>query len=218
MEIEFYKTDFDKEQFQGYWDADRVVSAFVELEAHDALSGINNDPEIELKRIRFYSAYCAFTGTEWNGGIDYCHMGLLSLGYGNWNVKYTESDIQQLRELFVKNGGPQYAKRMDAEEQTKRMAGWAFTALLRKRAYVERALRCYKGFLTAPGPFCIFARFAENIYDSSLIEQNKQVDNILKLLLGSQFKQPISELELIEKYHYPTVTDKEVHDAAMRNL
>lgn len=63
-----------------------------------------------------------------------------------------------------------------------------------------------------------FARFAENIYDSSLIEQNKQVDNILKLLLGSQFKRPISELELIEKYHYPTVTDKEVHDAAMRNL
>lgn len=40
----------------------------------------------------------------------------------------------------------------------------------------------------------------------------------MEIELGSQFKQPISELELIEKYHYPTVTDKEVHDAAMRNL
>lgn len=218
MVVELHKSDFDKEQFRGYWDADRVVAAIVELAALDSLGRSDANLEVMVKQMRLYAACCAFTGKEWDGRQEQCVSDLGRKFLWLSDVTYSETDVQKLREIFVSNGGAVYAQRMETVQQQRIMASMAFAAILQKRTSVEKALRCYDGFLAAPGPLRIFAHIAQDIYDTNLIEQNKRADAMLKLLLGSQFQTPVSEQELIEKYHYPTVTDEELHDAMIHDL
>lgn len=186
MEEMYYKKDFDKTQFQGYWDADRVISAIVELTNKDYMCGVCDNPEYKVRQLRLYSAICAFTGKEWDGSQRECAKGLTSVIMGGlWFARYNETDLQNIRDKWPNWVDECFYKSQDNPEEQQLFAGIMFRGMLRKRGWTE---------------------------------DGGEVDDLLKLLLGHQFQRTITELELIEQNHYPTVSDADLQNHLLGNL
>ena len=58
----------------------------------------------------------------------------------------------------------------------------------------------------------IAIKFTERLFNEKLEELNKRLDVILLLLLGEGYDKEFTEMELIEKYDYPSITDTELKE------
>ena len=55
-------------------------------------------------------------------------------------------------------------------------------------------------------------RQLERLFNEKLEELNNRLDEILLLLLGEGYDKEFTEMELIEKYDYPSITDTDLKE------
>lgn len=209
-ELELYPPTADVKQFAGTWDNMRFVRALIELASRSAIGIETEDLELAVKQLRLYSAFCAFTGCEWDGDIDDCISELYEIRAGHRELEYSDEDIAYYKNLAARH------KMFANPNLDKNTLGHyiirTIQMILKSRVAIERALSCYSGILECSPAHSLGIFLAQDIYDPVLRKCNEEADTVLASLLGYKFKRVITEQELIKKFHYPTVTDKELED------
>lgn len=143
----------------------------------------------------------------------------MTINHGLLEIAYTEDDILKIKDMLSPSKyKDNLLENLNYPKKQKYIMSSLFSAVLRYRAAAEKTLNCYSDFLTASGAYQEGAKMAKDIYDAKLSECNDQANKLLKALLGLQFQKSFTKQELIEQYHYPTVSDGDLHEVMTDSL
>lgn len=83
----------------------------------------------------------------------------------------------------------------------------AFATVMKRRSWVEFTKYSPSPAHASKSGIGIGMSCMNTVSRLELIEVGKKINGVLLLFLGPEYKKTITEIELIKKYDYPTVTD-----------
>ena len=91
------------------------------------------------------------------------------------------------------------------------------TILLRYRIAIEDFENMLSAKLDKRTGTYIGVNVVQNLYNPVIKNCNNMMDDMIVLLLGNTFNRAFTERELIERFDYPIITDKELFEWRINN-
>lgn len=209
--------NIDFSQFQNTWHVEKIIDSICQYKAmfgrpprYDVPTYNDKKEERPLSRImreRILSvlqAYDKFVHSDFNS---------FSLGFlvsENFAKDKKEEVETILKEVLPKNILEDYNIAEMLDNYNKRAA--LLSCLLDYKIFLTRLNLYWSNYLECDDATYIAMLTTEKLYSKNLNQINTRLNRIIVLLLGDDYENTYSEEELIKKYNYPPITDKELQN------
>lgn len=207
------------------WDAHRLVREYVNiawmLNFSAQFEDLPWDNQVRVRRVA--AVLCACLSLDVMNNKPYDVIGSVFSNYENKEVlensEISTEDASRIKAMLSQMANESWRiehllKKFDIQTDREQLLG----VLLRYRIATEELVSTFSGVQEARTGAYIGINALQNLYHPVLEECNDRVDDLIILLLGKTFQKTFAERELIEKYNYPSVTDKELLDWRVNNL
>lgn len=113
-----------------------------------------------------------------------------------------------LKEEFTQELLPYYDIQEIIQEQYKQ--GGIFKMLMEYRVSLLKMKNHWAGVMECNDAGCVAITVTKNMFHHSFKDMDEKLVRMMVLLLGDDYDRTFTEMELIQNYGYPTVTDKEM--------
>lgn len=217
--------NFSSKKEKSSWDANRLIREYVGiawmLNFSEQLEDLSWDNQVRVRRVA--SAVCAFISKDADAIKPYDVIGMVFSNYENKEVLnhscVNDSDKTIIQSILCKMSNEKWRmehllKSFSVDNDREQL----LDVLLRYRIAVEELENTFSGVQEARTGAYIGINALQDLYHPILHECNEKVDELIVLLLGDSFKKCFEERELIEKFNYPTATDKDLLEWRINNL
>ena len=207
------------------WDAHRLVREYVNiawmLNFSAQFEDLPWDNQVRVRRVA--AVLCACLSLDVMNNKPYDVIGSVFSNYENKEVlensEISTEDASRIKAMLSQMANESWRiehllKKFDIQTDREQLLG----VLLRYRIATEELVSTFSGVQEARTGAYIGINALQSLYHPVLEECNDRVDDLIILLLGKTFQKTFAERELIEKYNYPSVTDKELLDWRVNNL
>ena len=197
------------------YDLNRLFYSFFEIDY--VFDGGKNFDELswgtQIETLRLIAALRAFTDKEY----DISNLEpIASAFYSCFGVGYEDldnNDIEELKQFF-----PGVEQRLDTCKNNCLRKENFYRPLFRIIGAGYEYLTMFNGVLCADKGFIAIDRYKSLNIDRFICEQNYQLIQAMKVVLGGNFRKTFTIQQLIENYGYPSVTDEELMDWKYNNI
>lgn len=207
----------DNSQFQGIWDAKKLIEKICHYKAllpdNDRAYFFfdddepNNDerPSKRITRQRIKAVLSAYGQLVMD-----LSSSLSFIVSENCNEEKLTELESLLKEEFTKELLPYYDIREIIQEQYKR--GIIFQMLMDYRRALIKIKYHWAGVMECNDAGCVTITTTKNMFRQSFKEMDEKLERMMVLLLGDDYDQTFSEIELIQNYGFPAISDKELQE------
>lgn len=212
-EMLYPKTDADC-SWDKVWDVHEFIQNLSELNLEMHLGKEKTtDFDFEVRKARVASALSAFVGISFDDALErLTYFGMINFFDDEVNNERADKIRSALKSPSMNSSLHYRIDNMKIDQDS-------CTDLLHDLACSRYSMAhaVTRNMLEGTTAMYIVRYKIEAVYSPLLQAVLDEIDSLLVLLLGDAFGKSFTEKELIENYHYPTVTDRKLRDWCFEN-
>lgn len=207
-----------------YWNAHRLVNEYVKIAwmVNDIVPFENLPWDNQVRILRVTSVIRAYLDMESCMSEPFDIIGSVFLNSENKEVlsqsEFSNADLTLLKQKLCQTTKEKWRmEHLLKHFQTDSDREQLLTILLRYRIAIEDFENMLSVKLDKRIGTYIGINVVQNLYHPVINNCNNIMDDMIVLLLGNTFKRTFTERELIERFDYPIITDKELFEWRINN-
>lgn len=200
------KSGWNAADFQGVWDATRIIDSICELANIDngyvqLCNASEGSVKIKLQRLK--SALKAY-----NRNLVFDHFRQL-MG-DSWSQEKKKEMKEILYKLSSKSRVDAFFEVVDKKDEF--LYYYLFETTLKSYLVVNKIANPYRGVIECSLDYNLMLSMVQDFNKRNILLMRR----LLVLLLGDNYDVPVTEVHLLEEYNYPAVTDSDLYQIEIK--